>query len=75
MMFPMSPVSLTPTLQSLLTTILKLGPIPQHIGFIMDGNRRFAKDRGLHVSKGHLQGFHKLEEVSRNEWLELSRSE
>lgn len=30
--------------------------IPQHIGIIMDGNRRWAKDRGVAVRHGHLEG-------------------
>jgi len=30
--------------------------IPKHIGFIMDGNRRWAKQRGLSVSQGHEAG-------------------
>ena len=30
--------------------------IPQHIGFIMDGNGRWAKNRGLERSAGHKEG-------------------
>ncbi len=38
--------------------------IPRHIGFIMDGNRRFARSLGLQtVSDGHRQGAKKLWEV------------
>jgi short-chain Z-isoprenyl diphosphate synthase len=38
--------------------------VPKHIGFIMDGNRRFARSLGLQtVSDGHLQGAEKLWEV------------
>ena len=29
------------------------GPLPKHIGLIMDGNRRFAKTTGLGVTAGH----------------------
>ncbi len=29
----------------------------RHIGFIMDGNRRWAKDQGLPAYRGHEQGF------------------
>ncbi len=29
---------------------------PQHIGIIMDGNRRWAKAKGLEISEGHEQG-------------------
>ena len=38
--------------------------IPQHIGIIMDGNRRFARSRGLaHLLEGHARGAEKLDEV------------
>jgi ditrans,polycis-polyprenyl diphosphate synthase len=32
---------------------LKFGDIPEHIAFIMDGNRRFAKKKKLSVNAGH----------------------
>ena len=41
---------------------VKNGPKPHHIGLIMDGNRRFARDRGLDPSQGHTLGSQKLEE-------------
>ena len=38
--------------------------LPQHIGFIMDGNRRYARKFGFdHVSQGHLRGAQKLWDV------------
>jgi ditrans,polycis-polyprenyl diphosphate synthase len=43
--------------------IIQLGPIPEHIAFIMDGNRRFARSRDLNTQKGHYQGFQNLEET------------
>jgi tritrans,polycis-undecaprenyl-diphosphate synthase [geranylgeranyl-diphosphate specific] len=38
------------------------GPIPEHIGVILDGNRRWAKSRGLDPWKGHEQGARKMED-------------
>jgi undecaprenyl diphosphate synthase len=38
--------------------------IPRHIGFIMDGNRRWATDRGLPAFKGHEAGVDALERVA-----------
>ncbi len=38
------------------------GPIPEHIGVILDGNRRWAKSRGLDPWKGHEQGAKKMED-------------
>lgn len=32
--------------------------IPQHVGIIMDGNRRWAKSKGLPIIEGHRQGYH-----------------
>lgn len=44
--------------------LLKLGPIPSHIAFIMDGNRRFAKQKGSgSVIIGHKQGFQALRDT------------
>ncbi|VDP87776.1 unnamed protein product [Echinostoma caproni] len=40
--------------------ILKCGPIPKHVGFIMDGNRRYADRKNLPCSDGHTHGFLKL---------------
>lgn len=41
--------------------------LPQHIGFIMDGNGRWAKERGLPRYKGHIEGartFRKIGELA-----------
>jgi tritrans,polycis-undecaprenyl-diphosphate synthase [geranylgeranyl-diphosphate specific] len=38
------------------------GPIPEHIGIILDGNRRWAVRRGLDPWKGHEQGAQKVED-------------
>lgn len=37
--------------------------IPQHIGYILDGNRRWAKQHGLPTYEGHLAGFDALRDV------------
>ncbi|CAF1006504.1 unnamed protein product [Didymodactylos carnosus] len=39
------------------------GTIPRHIAIVMDGNRRYARDKGVARSKGHLLGADKLFEV------------
>ncbi len=46
-----------------LLSIIKKGEIPKHIGIIMDGNRRFAKELWMEPTKGHELGKDKLEEV------------
>lgn len=38
--------------------------IPQHIAIIMDGNRRWARERGLNISEGHKKGAETLEEIA-----------
>lgn len=40
--------------------------VPKHIGFIVDGNRRWAVDRGLDPSEGHLKGREVLHDVLLN---------
>lgn len=37
--------------------------IPTHIGFIIDGNRRWAKEHGLKPYEGHYAGYDKVKEV------------
>lgn len=39
----------------------------EHIAIIMDGNRRWAKEKGLPAFEGHLHGYDKLKNVG--EWL------
>jgi short-chain Z-isoprenyl diphosphate synthase len=39
-------------------------PVPQHVGLILDGNRRFAIEQGLEtVAHGHQKGADKIDEV------------
>jgi undecaprenyl diphosphate synthase len=38
--------------------------IPQHVGFIVDGNRRWAKSRSLPAYEGHLAGYKVLKDVA-----------
>ncbi|KAI7828312.1 putative undecaprenyl diphosphate synthase-domain-containing protein [Kickxella alabastrina] len=46
-----------------LVHILQQGPIPKHVAFIMDGNRRFARKSHQVTTSGHVAGFHKLANV------------
>ena len=39
--------------------------IPYHLGIIIDGNRRWAKERGLATLEGHRAGYGKLKEVAK----------
>lgn len=41
--------------------------VPKHIGFVMDGNRRYAKRENIEVKEGHEAGF-----VSMSQILEVS---
>lgn len=42
---------------------IRSGPVPKHIAFIMDGNRRFAKTNQMELGEGHLAGFDSLGKV------------
>lgn len=44
-------------LRKCLFSVLSVGPIPNHIAFIMDGNRRYAKKHNLAEGTGHRLGF------------------
>ena len=39
--------------------------LPKHIAIIMDGNRRWARNKGLPVSLGHKEGAKTLEKIVR----------
>jgi undecaprenyl diphosphate synthase len=43
-----------------------MGHFPRHVGIIMDGNGRWAKQRGLARSKGHQQGVKTFEAIVRH---------
>ena len=38
--------------------------VPKHVGYILDGNRRWAKTHGLPTYEGHLAGINSLKEVA-----------
>lgn len=50
--------------RGLLIGALRQGPIPQHVAFIMDGNRRFARTHRIETVEGHNLGFEALAKVS-----------
>ena len=37
--------------------------LPQHIGYIIDGNRRWAKQHGLPTYEGHLAGYNAIKDI------------
>ncbi len=45
------------------TSKKELVNIPQHIGFIVDGNRRWARKYGLPINYGHKRGYDKVKKV------------
>ena len=50
-------------LRKLLIGALRQGPIPQHVAFVMDGNRRFARTHQIETVEGHNLGFEALARV------------
>ncbi|GIL50153.1 hypothetical protein Vafri_6288 [Volvox africanus] len=40
-----------------------LGPVPIHVAFVMDGNRRFAERNHVDKATGHTQGYGKMVDV------------
>ncbi len=45
---------------------MKKNNLPKHIGLILDGNRRWAMDKGINPSLGHLEGFRVLKQMLYN---------
>jgi ditrans,polycis-polyprenyl diphosphate synthase len=50
-------------LQELFINALRQGPVPQHVAFVMDGNRRFARNNHIETVEGHNMGFEALAKV------------
>src|SRR5258708_112136 len=49
----------------MLLSISHMSNVPQSIGIIMDGNRRWAKNKGLPSLEGHRLGLEKAKEIVR----------
>ncbi len=43
-------------------------PPLDHIGFILDGNRRWAKQHGLKTIEGHMAGYKNLKKIAESCW-------
>jgi len=41
----------------------QVGEVPRHLGLILDGNRRWARERGLPVYEGHKAGYRNMERI------------
>ncbi|KAI5462256.1 Decaprenyl diphosphate synthase-like protein [Mariannaea sp. PMI_226] len=50
-------------LRELLVGALKQGPVPQHVAFEMDGNRRYARSHRMETIEGHHHGFEALARI------------
>ncbi|PGH08477.1 di-trans,poly-cis-decaprenylcistransferase [Helicocarpus griseus UAMH5409] len=50
-------------LRETLIGALRQGPIPQHVAFVMDGNRRFARNHRIEKVEGHNLGFEALARI------------
>jgi len=46
-----------------MTTVNKNIKIPYHLGIIIDGNRRWAKERGLPIFEGHRRGLYNVKKI------------
>ncbi|CAK9780822.1 Undecaprenyl diphosphate synthase [Cutaneotrichosporon oleaginosum] len=67
LLWPISAVlhSLHALLTTLLLSVIALGPMPTHIGFVMDGNRRYARSHGQRIARGHEKGSESLKRTLR----------
>jgi ditrans,polycis-polyprenyl diphosphate synthase len=43
--------------------LIRSGPVPQHVGIIMDGNRRYAKSKKIEMKEGHNMGFETMAQI------------
>lgn len=53
-----------PRLKGFLTNVIRSGDyIPAHVAFIMDGNRRYARQQNMSIAKGHELGSESMSQV------------
>jgi undecaprenyl diphosphate synthase len=45
-------------------TSIQQDNVPRHLGLILDGNRRWAKERGLRPFEGHRRGYLRLKKIA-----------
>src|ERR1700744_3095820 len=50
-------------LRELLIGALRQGPVPKHVAFVVDGNRRFAPNHRIETVEGHNLGFEALAKI------------
>ncbi|KAF3914371.1 hypothetical protein ABW20_dc0109096 [Dactylellina cionopaga] len=63
-LFSLPPIEwLSLRIQEALIGALRQGPIPQHVAFVMDGNRRFARQSHIETTEGHNLGFEALAKI------------
>lgn len=51
------------TIKRAVGLLIRQGPVPKHVGIIMDGNRRFAKTHKLEIKEGHSLGFELMAQI------------
>ncbi len=49
--------------RKLFSEVVRSSNVPKHVAIILDGNRRFAEEKGVSRLEGHIFGAKKLEEV------------
>ncbi|KAJ1528906.1 hypothetical protein ONE63_007275 [Megalurothrips usitatus] len=52
-------------IQKMCSSAISCGRVPEHVAFIMDGNRRYAKKHKIPSSEGHAKGFDMLVKLMR----------
>ena len=50
-------------IKNFILKIIQKGPIPQHIGFIMDGNRRWGFKNRVSIPEAHYKGAKNIENI------------
>ncbi len=63
MMIPADPAILETYSENALIELARQRPLPAHVAIIMDGNGRWAKEKGLTRILGHREGIHAVREV------------